>query len=128
MRITAFITVFAAAVTLATVALAQMAPTKTGDSAKGKVLTNDSGMTLYVFDKDSTGKSACNGPCAGNWPPLAAAANAMPMGDYAVISRDDGTKQWSYKGRPLYTWKNDKKAGDITGDGFLNGAWHIAQP
>lgn len=105
-----------------------MAPTKTGDSAKGKVLTNDSGMTLYVFDKDSAGKSACNGPCAGNWPPLAVAANAMPMGDYTVISRDDGTKQWAYKGRPLYTWKNDKKAGDITGDGFLNGAWHIAQP
>jgi predicted lipoprotein with Yx(FWY)xxD motif len=128
MRITAFMTVFAAAVTLATVALAQMAPTKTGDSAKGKVLTNGTGMTLYVFDKDSAGKSACNGPCAGNWPPLAAASNAMPMGDYTVISRDDGTKQWAYKGRPLYTWKNDKKAGDITGDGFLNGAWHIAQP
>jgi len=114
--------------TAATVAFAQMAPTKTGDSAKGKVLTNDNGMTLYVFDKDSAGKSACNGPCTGNWPPLAAAAGAMPMGNYSVITRDDGSKQWAYKGRPLYTWKNDKKPGDTTGDGFLNGAWHIAQP
>ena len=68
-----------ATVALVTAALAQMAPTKTGDSAKGKVLTNASGMTLYVFDKDSAGKSACNGPCAGNWPPLMAAAGAMPM-------------------------------------------------
>jgi len=122
------ITVIAAATAVATVALAQMAPTKAGDSAKGKVLTNDSGMTLYVFDKDSGGKSACNGPCAGNWPPLMAAATAMPMGDYTIITRDDGGKQWAYKGRPLYNWKNDKQPGDITGDGFLNGAWHIAQP
>lgn len=123
-----FITLMVAAMTIATAAFAQMAPTKTGDSAKGKVLTNDKGMTLYVFDKDSGGKSACNGPCAGNWPPLMAAAGAMPMGDYSVITRNDGTKQWAYKGRPLYGWKNDKKPGDITGDGFLNGAWHIAQP
>jgi predicted lipoprotein with Yx(FWY)xxD motif len=123
-----FILAIAALITVATVALAQMAPTKTGDSAKGKVLTDDRSMTLYVFDKDSGGKSACNGPCAGNWPPLTAAAGAMPMGDYSIITRDDGSKQWAYKGRPLYTWHNDKAPGDITGDGFLNGAWHIAQP
>jgi predicted lipoprotein with Yx(FWY)xxD motif len=120
--------VVAAATTITTVAFAQMAPTKTGDSTKGQVLTNDSGMTLYVFDKDSAGKSACNGPCAGNWPPLLATAGSMPMGDYTIITRDDGSEQWAYKSRPLYLWKNDKKPGDITGDGFLNGAWHIAQP
>jgi predicted lipoprotein with Yx(FWY)xxD motif len=123
-----FITAVAAAVLTATSALAQMAPTKVGNSDKGKVLTNDSGMTLYVFDKDAGSKSACNGPCAGNWPPFMATAASMPMGDYTIITRDDGTKQWAYKGRPLYAWKNDKKPGDITGDGFLNGAWHIAQP
>ena len=123
-----FIAVIACAAMLASAAFAQMAPTKTGESAKGKVLTNDSGMTLYVFDKDSAGKSACNGPCAGNWPPLMAASSATTMGDYSIITRDDGTQQWAYKGRPLYTWKNDQKAGDITGDGFANGAWHIAQP
>jgi predicted lipoprotein with Yx(FWY)xxD motif len=123
-----FMLAIAAITTVATVAFAQMAPTKTGNSAKGKVLTNDKGMTLYVFDKDASGKSACNGPCAGNWPPLTAAAGAMPMGDYSIITRDDGSKQWAYKGRPLYTWHNDKASGDITGDGLLNGAWHIAQP
>ena len=122
------ITIIAATTAVATVAFAQMSPTKMGDSAKGKVLTNESGMTLYVFDKDSGGKSACNGPCTGNWPPLMATATSMPMGDYTIISRADGSKQWAYKGRPLYTWKNDKKPGDITGDGFLNNAWHIAKP
>jgi len=126
--IAALATATATASIAATMAFAQTAPTKTGDSTKGKVLTNDSGMTLYVFDKDAGGKSACNGPCAGNWPPLMATAASMPMGDYTIITRDDGTKQWAYKGRPLYAWKNDKKPGDISGDGFLNGAWHAAQP
>jgi predicted lipoprotein with Yx(FWY)xxD motif len=112
----------------AAVAFAQMTPTKIGDSAKGKVLTNEQGLTLYVFDKDSPGKSACNGPCATNWPPLAAGAGAMAMSDYTIITRADGSKQWAYKGRPLYNWKNDKKPGDVTGDGMLKGAWHIAQP
>jgi len=82
-----FMLSIAAIATVATVAFAQMAPTKTGDSAKGKVLTNDKGMTLYVFDKDSGGKSACNGPCAGNWAPLMAVASAKPMGDYTIITR-----------------------------------------
>jgi predicted lipoprotein with Yx(FWY)xxD motif len=117
-----------AALVVAGAAFAQMAPTKTGDSTKGKVLTDAKGMTLYTFDKDAGGKSACNGPCAGNWPPLTASADAKPATGYTILARDDGSKQWAYKGKPLYTWKNDKKPGDITGDGFANGAWHVAQP
>jgi predicted lipoprotein with Yx(FWY)xxD motif len=108
-------------------AFAQTAPTKIGDSAKGKVLTSDSGMTLYVFDKDADGKSACNAACTGVWPPSAAAASATATGDYTIIARDDGSKQWAFKKRPLYTWKNDQKPGDIGGDG-IGGVWHIAQP
>ncbi len=123
-----FMLAIAAITPVATIAFAQMAPTKTGDSAKGKVLTNDKGMTLYVFDKDSGGKSTCNGPCATNWPALMATASSKPVDDYTIITRDDGSKQWAYKGHPLYAWKDDKKPGDITGDGRLNGAWHIAQP
>ena len=120
--------VLAALTMTTTISFAESAPTKIGDSSKGKVLTDEKGMTLYVFDKDSGGKSACNGPCAGNWPPLKATASPSPAGDYTIITRDDGSKQWAYKGRLLYTWHNDKMPGDITGDGFLNGAWHIAQP
>ena len=112
----------------ATISLAQNSPTKIGDTQKGKVLIDDKGMTLYVFDKDSAGKSACNGPCAGNWPPLMATTSSSAVGDYTIITRDDGSRQWAYKGRPLYTWHNDKAPGDISGDGFLNGAGHIAKP
>jgi predicted lipoprotein with Yx(FWY)xxD motif len=61
------------------------------------------------------------------WPPLAAAASATGAGDYTVIAREDGIRQWAYKKRPLYTWKNDQKPGDIGGDG-IGGVWHIAQP
>ncbi|OGN47642.1 MAG: hypothetical protein A3K57_10710, partial [Caulobacterales bacterium RIFOXYA1_FULL_67_7] len=83
---------------------------------------------LYTFDKDSDGKSVCNGPCAANWPPFAADADAQASGSYTVVIRDDGSRQWAYQGRPLYTWTKDAKPGDITGDGVLNGAWRIAQP
>jgi predicted lipoprotein with Yx(FWY)xxD motif len=114
----------AAAVAIPALALAQ-APTKT---AAG-VLTNAAGMTLYTFDKDEAGKgkSACNGPCAANWPPLMAAADAKPSGDYTIVTRDDGGKQWALKGKPLYLWAKDQKPGDKTGDG-VNNVWHAAKP
>jgi len=104
---------------------ASAGPTKTMDG----VLTNSSGMTLYTFDKDAagSGKSVCNGGCATLWPPMMAAADAKPMGDYTVVTRDDGSKQWAYKGKPLYMWSKDGKAGDKTGDGF-NNAWRVARP
>ncbi|CAG0950071.1 hypothetical protein RHDC4_00024 [Rhodocyclaceae bacterium] len=93
------------------------------------VLTGANGMTLYTFDKDATGngKSACNGPCAGNWPPLLAADGDMPAGDYSIVVRDDGKKQWAFKGKPLYYWVKDQKAGDRSGDGF-NNVWRVARP
>jgi len=117
----------AAILLLASPALAQMAPAKTGDTAKGKALIDAKGMTLYTFDKDSGGKSACNGPCATNWPPLMATADAKASGNWSIVTRDDGAKQWAYKGKPLYTWAKDSKPGDVTGDGF-NNVWHIAAP
>jgi predicted lipoprotein with Yx(FWY)xxD motif len=109
-------------------AVAQMAPAKIADTPKGKALVNDKGMTLYVFDKDVRGKSACNGQCADNWPALLASDTDKGSGDWSIVMRDDGRKMWAYKGRPLYGWKNDKAPGDTDGDGKLNGAWHIAAP
>ena len=95
-------------------------------AAADGTLTNANGMTLYVFDKDAGGKSACNGPCAANWPPLMATGDAAAMGDWTVVTRDDGSKQWAYKGKPLYAWAKDAKPGDKTGDGF-NNVWHAAK-
>jgi predicted lipoprotein with Yx(FWY)xxD motif len=103
------------------------APASIADTAKGKALVDSKGMTLYSFDKDSGGKSACNGPCAANLPPLAATSGAA-MGDWSMITRDDGSKQWAYKGKPLYVFAKDAKPGDTKGDGVMNGAWHMATP
>ncbi|HJV96697.1 MAG TPA: hypothetical protein VJ608_11700 [Albitalea sp.] len=99
------------------------APAKVSDG----VLVGANGMTLYTFDRDAGGKSMCNGPCAANWPPLMAAAGASASGDWSIVTRDDGAKQWAYKGKPVYFWVKDQKAGDRTGDGF-NNVWHLAKP
>ncbi len=107
--------------TYGAMAVAQ-APVKVTDG----VLTNAAGMTLYTFDKDAGGKSACNGPCATNWPPLKAATDAKASGDWSIISRDDGSKQWAYKGKPVYNWSKDMKPGDKAGDNF-NKLWHVAK-
>lgn len=99
------------------------APTKT----MGGALTDSAGMTLYTFDKDSDGKSVCNGNCAKNWPPLTAAADAKGTGDYSVVTREDGSKQWAYKSKPLYLWIKDQKPGEKSGDG-VGGVWKTATP
>ena len=101
------------------------APAKVADG----VLVGANGMTLYTFDKDTagSGKSVCNGPCATNWPPLMATEADKADGDYAVVTRDDGKKQWALKGKPLYFWAKDAKPGDKTGDGVL-GVWHTVKP
>ena len=93
------------------------------------MLVGPNGMTLYIFDRDTagSGKSVCNGQCATNWPPLMAAETDQASGDYMIITRDDGKKQWAMKGKPLYYWAKDTKPGDKTGDG-VQGVWHIVKP
>jgi predicted lipoprotein with Yx(FWY)xxD motif len=74
-----------------------------------------------------SGKSVCNGPRAKNWPPLMAGAADAAHDGWSVVTRDDGTKQWAYKGKPVYLWIKDRNPGDKTGDGF-NNVWHVATP
>ena len=90
------------------------------------VMVNSANMTVYTFDKDiaNSGKSACNGPCAALWPPVAATGNES--GDFSAVTRDDGSKQLAYKGKPLYLFAKDQKPGDKTGDG-VKGVWHVIQ-
>jgi predicted lipoprotein with Yx(FWY)xxD motif len=92
------------------------------------VLATPAGATVYTFDKDSagSGKSACNGPCAKLWPPLAAQASDAASGEWSIVTRDDGSKQWAYKGWPLYTYSKDAKPGDMTGDKFKD-VWHVVK-
>lgn len=94
----------------------------------GGVLVNSNGMTLYTFDRDvaGSGGSECNGQCAFIWPPLQA-ADAKPSGDFSIITREGGERQWAYKGKPLYLFSGDANPGDNAGNG-VNGLWKIATP
>lgn len=104
---------------------ATLEPAQMGDTSKGKAWVDSKGMTLYTFDKDTAGKSNCNDKCATAWPPLQTAADSKAAGEWTIVARDDGSKQWAYEGKPFYLWTKDKKPGDATGDG-VNG-FHIAK-
>ena len=108
---------------------ASMAATAIPAMTTNGMLTDASGMTLYTFDKDAagSGSSACIDKCASNWPALKAQTGDQANGDYSVITRTDGSLQWTFKGKPLYRWIKDQKAGDHSGDG-VNNVWHIARP
>jgi predicted lipoprotein with Yx(FWY)xxD motif len=102
-------------------------PVKTVKTGIGDVLAGENGMTLYTFKKDTPGVSNCYDQCAVNWPPLIAAAGAAAEGDYSLVERKDGSKQWAKQGWPLYYWIKDVKEGDTTGDG-VGGNWEAARP
>jgi predicted lipoprotein with Yx(FWY)xxD motif len=103
----------------------QKAPATIADG----VYVGPNGMTVYTFDRDAmgSGKSVCNGPCATNWPPLMASATDNASGEWTVVTRDDGSRQWAFRGKPLYYWVKDAKAGDRTGEG-VNNVWHVVRP
>ncbi len=93
------------------------------------ILVNTSGMSVYVFDKDvaGSGKSACSGGCLAAWPAVIA-TEASPAAPYGSIQREDnGAMQLTYKGKPLYLYKEDKKPGDMAGDNVKN-VWHVVKP
>jgi predicted lipoprotein with Yx(FWY)xxD motif len=115
--------------TLALAACASMPEKTVPVRTANDVLTSESGMTLYTFDRDvvGSGKSVCNGQCAINWPPLLLADGVNPNAPYSVVVRDDGKRQVAVNGKPLYLWAKDAKPGDKTGDGF-NNVWRVAKP
>ncbi|MCE7980279.1 MAG: hypothetical protein DYG89_03740 [Caldilinea sp. CFX5] len=100
------------------------------DAKLGSFLTDGKGMTLYVYDKDSAGKSDCTGNCTKDWQPYTVAdANAklteapgLP-GKLSIIKRDDGKFQVAYDGMPLYHFYEDKQMGDLHGQGMDNNWW-----
>ena len=103
------------------------------DPTLGDILVGEDGKTLYVFTKDTGGKSVCNGDCAAKWPPFVLeegetiAGGDGVTGTLATIARDDGAMQVTYDGAPLYYFAADTAAGDVNGQG-LNGVWFAATP
>jgi predicted lipoprotein with Yx(FWY)xxD motif len=98
----------------------------------GSFLVDSNGMTLYIYTRDTPGKSNCYGGCATNWPPLL--TNGSPTAGTGVTAsmlgtttRADGTLQVTYNGWPLYYFINDKAAGDTTGEG-VQSVWYVMTP
>jgi predicted lipoprotein with Yx(FWY)xxD motif len=116
----------ASAVSYSAQADEEYGPFKEMKTAAGTVLADPKGMTLYTYDKDEAGKSNCVDQCAVNWPPAMATPDDKPVGDLSIITRPDGTLQWADEGKPLYTFIQDKKPGDMTGDNMKD-VWHAVK-
>ena len=101
----------------------------------GRILVDARGRTLYLFEKDKSGKSACSGQCATFWPPLmtsgkpvaAAGVKASLLG---TTRRADGRLQVTYNHHPLYTFYKDTRKGQTKGEGldFFGGEWYAVSP
>ena len=120
--------ILAGALLLSSMSLSAYAASEPANVAK--IWVDSKGMTLYTFDKDKKGEkaSACTDKCIAEWPPLLAKTDAKPTGDWTlvpVVDADGKTKQmWAYDGMPFYRFVDDKKAGDVTGDG--KDGFHVA--
>ena len=104
-----------------------IAPVTTVTVSSGEILANSEGFSLYTWDRDESGKSNCYDSCATSWPPLLAENPDSDTEGFSVISRKDGSLQWTQNGQPLYTYVSDEKPGDVSGDG-VGGTWHLARP
>jgi len=120
-----------AAVALASAARADHHAVKVmKDDKAGSYLADAKGMTLYTFKKDSAGKSACAGECVAKWPIYfreKIGADAAMAAHFGTITREDGQKQTTYKGMPLYYFAGDSAAGEMKGQG-LKEVWYVAAP
>jgi predicted lipoprotein with Yx(FWY)xxD motif len=106
---------------------------KTASSSAGTIVVDAKGMSVYFFTKDAkdSGTSACTGACLTMWPPLTT-TSATPKvegvtGTVGTITTPDGAKQVTLNGLPLYYYEQDKKPGDILGQG-VNDLWYLANP
>ena len=93
------------------------------------VLATTKGRTLYSLSAETNGRFICKGSCLSTWRPLLVPDGVKPKGPVKLgtIKRPDSRTQVTYKGRPLYTFSGDSKAGDTNGEGIKDvGTWHVA--
>jgi len=130
------LTIFAALMAAGALAGVAVASPKTSTislrpTAVGKVLVAANGRTLYLFTADKGKRSTCYGQCAGYWPPLLASKPSVGTGlkssMLGTTKRKDGKLQVTYGGHPLYYFVQDKKAGQVKGQGFVHfgGSWWV---
>lgn len=103
----------------------------------GAYLADDDGMSLYLFQSDQrgSGKSTCHGTCAEAWPPLLTEGEPRIHGEVdtsllGAIERENGTRQITYNGWPLYYFVKDDKRGDVKGHNVkgFGAKWYLVTP
>ena len=82
---------------------------------RGRMLLTERGFTVYTSDADRGGRSSCTGACAQEWQPLAAPASGRARGDWRIVDRADGARQWAFRGRPLYRHLADTQVRSLEG-------------
>jgi predicted lipoprotein with Yx(FWY)xxD motif len=93
------------------------------------VLTTAKGQTLYSLSAEKNGRFICTGSCLSAWHPLRVPSGTRPTGPVKLgtIERPEGGTQVTYRGKPLYRFSGDAKAGDANGEGIKDvGTWHAA--
>ncbi|WP_170191939.1 hypothetical protein [Saccharothrix syringae] len=99
----------------------------------GWFVADAGGFALYRFDKDTAkpSKSNCDAACLEMWPPVLVGEHTMTSGVdptlVGSVAREDGRKQVTLAGWPLYRYAGDKKAGDLAGQG-KGGTWFAVTP
>jgi predicted lipoprotein with Yx(FWY)xxD motif len=107
----------------------------TAHSGIGRIITDGRGRTLYLFEKDKRGRSACSGSCAVEWPPLVTHGKPVALAGVrksllGVIRRSNGSMQVSYAGHPVYRFIGDSRRGQTSGEGLddFGGGWDALSP
>jgi predicted lipoprotein with Yx(FWY)xxD motif len=83
-------------------------------------------QSIYVYDRDKAGVATCVDECSRLWPAVIASPNSSTVGDWTLLARADGSQQWCYRNRPIYTYAHDTP-GKTSGDG-IEGLWHVVIP
>ena len=114
---------------------ARPAKVATAATGLGRVVVDGRGRTLYLFEKDRHGQSACSGVCAAYWPPLLTSGKSVAVGGakrslLGTARRADGSRQVTYAGHPLYLFSGDSKSGQTNGEGLTDfgAGWYVLTP
>lgn len=131
----AVVLVLVAAVTAGAAPTGRSATVTTARTGLGRVVVDGRGRSLYLFEKDTRGRSACSGVCAAYWPPLLTNGRSIAIRGakpslLASIRRADGSRQVSYAGHPLYFFSGDTRRGQTNGEGLqdFGAGWYVLMP
>jgi predicted lipoprotein with Yx(FWY)xxD motif len=127
--------VLAGAATAAARPAARTATVATARTELGRIVADGRGRSLYLFEKDTRGRSACSGACAAYWPPLLTSGKPLAIKGakpslLGSIRRADGSRQVTYAGHPVYFFSGDAGRGQTNGEGLqdFGGGWYALTP